>query len=376
MAKDYYQTLGINPEASIDDIKKAYRKLAHKYHPDKSDGNEQKFKEVNEAYEVLSDPQKRSSYDQFGKAGFEQQQSYGPGFGQGQGFEGFDFGQGGQGFSFDMGDIFDMFFGREQQSRRRPQRGSDIEKELEINFSDAFFSKNFNLEIQRQEKCSHCRGNGAESGTKIVTCPQCKGKGQVEQNQQTVFGQFTSVISCPTCHGEGKIAESPCKQCNGQGIILVNKRVSVNIPPGVDNGNVLRVPGEGNVGEKGTTPGDLLLLIKVRPHKIFERKGDNIYIEIPISFINAALGTEITIPTPDGGEERLKIPAGTQPDEALTLKGRGMPLFSQAGFGDLEIKIKIKTPTRLSKEEKELLEQLAILEKEKPNFWQKIRDKF
>ncbi len=373
MAKDYYETLGVDKGASIDDIKKAYRRLAHKYHPDKPGGDEQKFKEVNEAYEAISDPQKRASYDQFGKAGFEQQQGYGPGF---EGFNasdfgGFDFGQGGQGVEFDLGDIFDLFFGRGSAQRQTSSRGADIEQELEIDFRDAFFGKTYELDIKRKEKCPRCRGNTAEPGTKIINCSECGGKGQIEHIQRTPFGQFARVITCPKCHGEGKMAEMPCKECQGQGRVLVSKTVKVKIPPSVNTGNVLRFPDEGNAGERGAPNGDLNILIKVKPHEIFEREGDNILIEVPISFSKVALGVNLSIPTPGEEKIELKIPAGTQSGETFNLKGKGMPHFGRSGQGDLEVKIKVETPKRLSREEKELFEKLGELDKEKPGFWQK-----
>jgi len=373
MAKDYYEILGVGKDASIDDIKKAYRRLAHKYHPDKPGGDEQKFKEVNEAYEALSDPQKRASYDQFGQAGFEQQQGYGPGF---EGFNasdfgGFDFSQGGQGFGFNMGDIFDLFFDRGGAQRQATSRGVDIEQELEIDFRDAFFGKDYELEIKRQEKCPRCRGNTAEPGTKIVDCTECGGKGQVERTRRIFSMQFTELDTCPKCHGEGKMAEVPCKECQGQGRTLVTKTVKVKIPPGVNTGNVLRFPDEGNAGDKGAPNGDLNILIKVKPHEIFEREGDNILINVPISFSKAALGINLNIPTPGEEKIELRIPAGTQSGETFNLKGKGMPHFGRSGQGDIEVKIKVETPKRLSKEEKELFQRLSDMEKERPSFWQR-----
>lgn len=273
MAKDYYEILGVSRNASIDEIKKAYRRLAHRYHPDKPGGDEQKFKEINEAYEVLSDPQKRAHYDQFGQAGFEQQQGYGPFGFDTSAFGGFDFARD---FEFDWGDVFDLFFGRSAQSKRRgPQRGRDIKREIEIDFRDAVFGTTYRLEIERYEKCSRCRGSGAEPGSKIINCRRCQGKGEISETRQTPFGRFTRVSVCPQCQGEGKIPQDPCRECRGQGKVKVSKTIKVKIPPGVDDGQVLRIAGGGDTGERGGPAGDLLVVVKVRPSKDFQRKGDD-----------------------------------------------------------------------------------------------------
>jgi len=363
MAKDYYEILGVSRDASIEEIKKAYRRLAHKYHPDKPGGDEQKFKEINEAYEVLSDPQKRASYDQFGAAGFEQQQGYGP-----FGFDTSGFADFTKGMEFDLGDIFDLFFGR-QGPRRGPQRGRDIEKEIEIDFADAVFGKTFSLEITKKEKCSHCHGNKAEPGTKIITCEKCGGKGQVEQVTRTPFGRFTRVTTCSSCQGEGKIPEVLCSRCHGKGTEVVTKKLKVKIPKGVDTGTVLTLKGEGEPGEKGGPAGNLYLIVKVKPHKIFRRKGDDVFMTKTITFSEAALGTDLVIETPTKKQLKLKVPSGTQSGEKFRLKGQGMPRFEGYGYGDLWVKIKVKTPTRLSREEKELFQKLSCLEKKKPKFW-------
>ena len=373
MAKDYYQILGVSKDASIDDIKKAYRKLAQKHHPD-TGGEETAFKEINEAYQVLSDPTKRQQYDQFGSAGFEQQAGYGPGF---EGFGNFDFDDifgGAEGGGF--GDLFDMFFGGGRgQARRGPQQGADLELNLTINFSEAVFGVKKDIEINRNDKCPNCKGEKAEPGSKIETCLTCKGKGQVESVRRTPFGQFSQVVTCPTCEGEGKIPEKKCHVCKGAGFIRTNKKLKIEIPAGVDNGAVIRIPEAGNIGEKGGGYGDLFINIRVSPHEFFERRDSNIYLDLPINFAQASLGDRIEIPTLDG-KVLFKIPAGVQSESLFTLRGRGVPFLNRRGRGDQIIRIKVMTPTKLSVSEKELFEKLAK-ETKKPHesFWQKIKNK-
>jgi len=368
MSKDYYEILGVSKEASIDEIKRAYRRLAHQYHPDKPGGDEEKFKEINEAYEVLSDPQKRATYDQFGTVGFEQQQGYGP-----FGFDASSFADFGfeKGFEFDLGDIFDLFFSR-QKAYKGPKKGEDIEKEITIDFYDTIFGKDYELLINKKEKCSHCRSNKAEPGTKFVNCSECQGKGQIEKSTRTPFGSFNQIRICPKCHGEGKIPEVVCSKCRGSGLELISKKIKIRIPPGVNDGTILTLKGEGNVGEKGGRNGDLYVLIKVKPHKYFKRKGDDIYLNQPVTFSQAALGDNLIIETPHRKKIKLKIPPGVQSGTLFRIRNEGVPHFNRSGTGDLWIRIKVKTPTHLSKEERDLFYKLSELEKKKPNFWQRL----
>lgn len=349
MAKrDYYEVLGVDKNATESDIKKAYRKLARQYHPDVNPGNkeaEEKFKEITEAYEVLSDPEKRARYDQLGHAGFDPN-----GFG-GAGFGGQDFG----GF----GDIFDMFFGGfGGQTRKGPRKGSDLRFDLTIEFEEAAFGAEKTISLPRWETCSACQGSGAKKGTHAETCPRCRGTGQVAHTQRTPFGQFQTIRTCPECQGEGKVIRHPCPQCNGKGKVRKVKQVQIKIPAGVDTGSRLRMAGEGEAGELGGPPGDLYIYISVKPHKYFERHGDDIYYELPINFVQAALGAEVEIPTLEG-KVKFKIPEGVQTDTVFRLKGKGIKNIQGYGKGDQHVKIKVVTPRGLTAEQKELLRKLG-----------------
>jgi molecular chaperone DnaJ len=349
MAKqDYYELLGISRSASADDVKKAYRKLARQCHPDANpdDPNaEGRFKEISEAYMVLSDPEKRSNYDRFGHAGAD-----GQGFG---GFEGFgDFGG--------LGDIFEMFFGAGGRRRSGPEKGSDIRADLELTLKEAAFGLERELKVPRTEPCSTCDGSGAAAGTKPATCGTCNGAGQVQYAQNTPFGRIVQTRSCDRCRGTGKMIEKPCPTCRGTGQIRKTRGIKVKVPPGVDSGSRLRVSGEGEAGTRGGPRGDLYVYIHVQAHKIFKREGDDLICEMPISFVQAALGDEVEVPTLEGGA-KLKIPEGTQSGTVFRMKGKGVPNVSGHGRGDQHVVVKLVTPTKLSEKQKTLLKDFARL---------------
>src|SRR5581483_9394042 len=359
--KDYYDILGVSKSASSDEIKRAFRKKAHEFHPDKGNGNAEKFKEVNEAYQVLSDSTKRQQYDQYGQT-FEQAQRNGGGFGgQGGQFGGFDFGGGfGQGgVEFDLGDIFgDIFVGRQQRTERR-NRGIDLEMGLTISFEEAVFGAQKNITLEKQDQCKACGGNGAAQGSKIVTCPKCHGQGQIRTTRRTIFGNIASSATCDRCQGMGKVPETACPTCKGSGILRQEKTISVKIPAGIDDGQRVRIQGEGEAGYRGSTRGDLFLVIKVLPHKEFTRDGINLYKELPVSFTQAALGAKLIVKTLDGDIE-LKIPSGTQAGAQFRIKAKGVPNINNSSHrGDLIITARVLVPKKLSKKEKELLKALA-----------------
>lgn len=357
MAKqDYYEILGVPRDASQEDIKKAYRRLAREYHPDvnKEPGAEERFKEINEAYRVLSDPDTRRQYDQFGHAAFEN-----GGFG-GQGFGGFgDFGDFGFGFE-DLGDIFtDMFFGRSSARRdRRPRKGADIRLDLTIEFEEAAFGVEKTVEIHRTEICPHCHGNQAEPGTPLKTCPDCGGSGQVRSIQRTPFGQIQTSRTCSRCRGEGKIFETPCKECGGGGRVNTARKIPVKIPAGVNDGQVVRVGGQGEAGSYGGPYGDLLIVISVKPHEFFTRQGNDIVCEVPITFVQAALGDEIDVPTLEG-DVKMRIPEGTQSGRVFRLRGKGVADVRGFGRGDQLVRVRVVTPTKLNNKQKQILREFA-----------------
>lgn len=351
--RDYYEVLGVDKNATPDEIKKAYRKLARQYHPDvnKEPDAEEKFKEVKEAYEVLSDENKRAQYDRYGHA--DPNQGFGGfgGFGGGGGFE--DFG----GF----GDIFDMFFGGgSRRNPNAPQRGADLQYTMTIEFRDAVFGKESDIEIPRTENCDHCNGSGARPGTHPETCPTCRGTGQQEVVQNTAFGRIVNRRVCPTCSGAGKIIREKCSHCSGTGKVKKRRKIHIKIPAGIDDGAQLRVSGEGESGIRGGPPGDLYVVVNVKPHDFFDREGDDIYCEVPITFAQAALGDEIEVPTLSG-KVKLKIPAGTQTNTYFRLKGHGVPRLRGIGQGDQHVKVVVVTPTKLSDKQKELLREFARL---------------
>ncbi|MBS5937178.1 molecular chaperone DnaJ [Clostridium sartagoforme] len=347
--KDYYAALGLEKGASDEEIKKAFRKLAIKYHPDKNQGDkeaENKFKEINEAYQVLSDPEKKERYDKFGTVDFD-----GSGFGSG-GFGGFDFSDMG-GF----GDIFESFFGGGGGGGRRrngPQRGSDLEYTVNLTFEEAVFGVEKEIAINRSESCETCRGTGAKAGTSKKTCPTCSGTGQIRTQRQTPLGSFVSTTTCNNCGGSGSIIEEPCTTCHGKGHVRKNRKIKVNIPAGVDTGNVMPLRGQGDHGTNDGPPGDLYVRINVSPSKKFVRKGNDIYYDTHISMGNAALGVEITVPTVDG-DVKYSVPAGTQSGTLFRLKGKGVPRVNSSGRGDQYVKVIVDIPKTLNDKQKDAL---------------------
>lgn len=350
--KDYYELLGLTKGASDDDIKKAFRKLAIQYHPDKNKGDkeaEEKFKEINEAYQVLSDPEKKSQYDQFGTTDFQG--------GFGGGYEGgFDFSDMG-GF----GDIFDSFFGGGFSgggSRRRrknaPERGSDIEVSLKLTFEEAVFGVEKEISINRHETCETCHGSGSKPGTTPHTCDKCSGSGQIRVQRNTPLGSFVSMSTCDKCGGKGKLIADPCPTCRGNGKEKKNRKIKVNVPAGVDNDNVIPLRGQGEHGANGGPPGDLYIGLKVGSHQVFKRRGVDIYIDAHISFAQATLGTELKVPTVDG-DVKYSVPQGTQPGTVFRLKGKGVPRVNSAGRGDQYVNVVVDVPKSLNEKQKEAL---------------------
>ncbi len=373
--RDYYEILGVDRNASLDEIKKAYRKLALKYHPDrnKSPDAEERFKEISEAYGVLSDPNKRRQYDQFGHAGIDMRYSQEDIF-RGVDFEDIfkDLGFGGFGFGES---IFDIFFGRGRR-RYEAERGSDIHTEVTIDLEDAVTGKTVYLDVPRTETCSVCGGVGTKPGTSATTCPTCGGRGQVSRTQTTPFGRFVTTSTCTTCHGAGRVIDTPCTECHGSGVVQRTRRIEVKIPPGVDNGTRLRIAGEGEAGIKGGPPGDLYVEVRIRPHSIFTRQGNDIIMEKTISFPLAALGGEVTVPTLNG-KVMMKIPPGTQNGKVFRLKGKGIPGLHGAGRGDQLVRIRVEVPTHLTERQKELLREFAEISGEKirsRSIFERVRD--
>lgn len=359
MAKDYYDILGVSRDATAEDIKKAFRKKAHEHHPDKAGGDETKFKELNEAYQVLSDAEKRKQYDQFGTT-FENAGGAGAGFG---GFgNGSPFGAGGQRVDFDfgdVGDIFDTFFGggARARSRRAARRGADIETDFDITFEEAVFGVEKDVTLYKTVVCERCGGNRAEPGTKISPCSTCDGSGQVESVRNTFLGQIRAASVCPECQGEGKIPEKKCTECRGSGVQKKNVTISVKIPGGIEDGAALRLTGQGEAGETAHAYGDLYVRIHVKPSKVFERDGDDIRSTVTVSFPEAALGTEVPIQTVDG-EGTLKIPEGTQSGHEFRIRGKGFTHLQGSGRGDHIVTVHVHTPTKLSRKAKKMLKDL------------------
>ncbi len=355
--RDYYEVLGIQKGASEDEIKKAYKKLARKYHPDMNPGDkeaEEKFKEVNEANEVLSDPEKKARYDQFGFAGVDP--NYGAGAGGAGGFGGgFDFG--------DLGDIFGSFFGGgfgggQRRNPNAPQRGESIRASVSVSFTDAAFGCEKSVTLERSEMCGTCKGNGCAPGTTPEVCPDCHGTGTVQVRRQTPMGVFASNGPCRKCGGTGRLIHQPCPDCRGGGTVRKRKTIQVTIPAGIDHGQTISLRGQGNAGKNGGPAGDLLITVMVQPHDLFRRDGVDVFCEAPITFTQAVLGAELEIPTIDG-KVKYSIPEGTQTGTVFRLKGKGIPVLNGRGRGDQYVTVTIETPRNLSKEQKEALRKFS-----------------
>ena len=379
--RDYYEVLGVQKGCSEDELKKAYRQMAKKYHPDLHPDDkeaEAKFKEVNEAYEVLSDPQKRSRYDQFGHAGVD------PSFGGGAGGA---YGSGGFGFDMgDIGDIFEGFFGggfggsSRRQNPNAPRRGTDIRIQVAISFFEACNGISKTVSVSRLESCPDCHGTGAENGTAMKTCPDCNGTGQVRYQQRTPFGVISSQRTCDKCQGKGKIIEKSCPKCAGRGSVSNTKKVEIQIPAGIDDGQTLSIRGQGNAGTNGGPNGDLLMLIAVRPDALFKRKEYDIYCEMPVSYYQAVTGDELVVPTIDGNV-KYTLPEGTQPGTTFRLRGKGVQRLNGRGRGDQFVTITIDVPKNLSKGQKDKLKAFedSLTEKQtqkKKSFAEKLKDMF
>ena len=359
--RDYYEVLGISKGASDEEIKKAYKKLARKYHPDVNPGDkdaEEKFKEINEANAVLSDPEKKARYDQFGFAGVDP--NYGAGGpGWGDGAAGFDFG--------DLGDIFGSFFGGgfggfggSTQRRNAPQRGESIRVSVSISFTEAAFGCEKSVTIDRTESCPTCKGSGCAEGTTPEVCSECRGTGTVQVRRQTPMGVFSSTSACPKCGGKGKIIHQPCDDCRGSGFVRRRRTVQVSIPEGIDNGQTISLRGQGHAGKNGGPSGDLLITVMVKPHELFRREGTSVYCEAPITFTQAVLGTELEIPTIDG-KVKYTIPEGTQTGTTFRLKGKGIPVRNGRGRGDQFVTVYIETPQNVTREQKDALLKFSEL---------------
>jgi molecular chaperone DnaJ len=374
--RDYYEVLGVSKTATDDELKKAYRKLAKKYHPDANPDNkeesEKKFKEVNEAYETLSDPQKRKMYDQFGPDGPQGFGGAGGPFGgqggyysyNGSGFDGFgDFG--------DLGDIFSSFFGggfggRQSRKPNGPRKGADLNLNIDISFEEAYLGIEKEIVITRNETCTTCQGTGAKPGTNPIKCPECQGSGQVRQVQNTILGQVQTTRTCSTCHGTGEIIQEPCETCRGKGTIRKQPKIKVKIPAGIDDNQTVVLRNEGDPGEKGGPNGDLYITVRIKRHSIYTRKGNNVLCEVPITITQATLGADLEIPMVDGSKETYKIPEGTQTGTKFTIRNKGFKMVNSSAQGDFIFTVTVQTPKRLSKEQRELLVQLAKTMNEQP----------
>jgi len=368
--RDYYEVLGVSKSATDDELKKAYRKLAKQYHPDANPNNKEKsevkFKEVNEAYETLSDSQKRTMYDQFGHDGPQGFRGGGPFGGQG-GYYSSDFGDFG-----DLGDIlssvFGGGFGRRTSSSRQtgPRKGADLNIRMEVTFEESFLGIEKEITIVRNEECNICHGKGAKPGTTPISCRTCGGAGQVTQIQNTILGQMQTTKTCSTCHGTGEVIQEPCQECGGRGNVRKQPKVKIKVPAGVDDSQTLVLRGEGEPGEKGGPKGDLYITLKIRKHGIYTRNGNQVLCEVPITITQATLGAEIEIPMVDGSKEKYKIPEGTQTGTKFTIKSKGFKSINSNSVGDFIFKVMLQTPKKLSKEQRELLVELAKTMNEQP----------
>jgi molecular chaperone DnaJ len=356
MAKrDYYEVLGVQRSATEQDLKSAYRKLAKEYHPDRNPGDasaEQRFKEVNEAYEALKDPQKRAAYDRFGHAAFDSSGGFGRGGGGGFGPE----------FASSMSDIFDDLFGEFMGGRRGGgagrarsgrERGADLRYNMEITLADAYAGKKAEIVVPTSVSCETCAGSGAKTGTKPTTCPTCGGMGKIRASQ----GFFTVERTCPNCHGRGEVIEDPCPSCHGAGRVTKERKLSVEIPSGVEDGTRIRLAGEGEAGLRGGPAGDLYIFLSVKPHEFFQRDGADIFCKVPIAMTTAALGGQIEVPTVDGSVTRVRVPEGTESGKQFRLKGKGMPVLRSKVTGDMYIQVEVETPKSLTRRQRELLEE-------------------
>ncbi len=356
--RDYYEVLGIKKGATEDEIKSAFRKKAMEFHPDRNPGDkvaEEKFKEVNEAYGILSDPKQKDKYDRFGHAGVDPNAGFGGGGGFGGGF-------GGGGFEDIFGDLFGNMFGGAanyaQARRTGPQKGPDLQKGLRIKFDEAAFGVKKNIQLTKNVSCEACKGTGAEKNTAKTTCSACNGSGEVRTSQRSPFGQFINVQPCGKCGGTGEVIEDPCKKCNGSGRVRKQVTIAVEVPAGVDNDSVISIKGQGEPGKNGGPNGDLYVVISVEPHKLFKRNGNDLWLEIPITFDQAALGADIVVPTL---KEKVsyKVPEGTQPDTIFRLKGKGIKSLRSTRTGDLYIKVNLEIPTKLNSKQKKLIKEIG-----------------
>ncbi len=384
--KDYYEILGVSRDASLEDIKKAYRSLAKQYHPDVNKDDPQaseKFKEINEAYEVLSDPNKRAQYDRFGMVGGDFS-SYG-GQGYTSDFGGFnDFSSIFNDLGSGLDDFIDSLFGRGRartSSSRTARRGMDITASITVTLEDVLTGIEREIEIDRKEICDICNGNGLEPGTQPEKCPYCNGTGEIRSVRNTIFGQMVNIAACPSCRGTGKIITHPCHQCGGRGFVSRRRKVLVKVPAGVEDGVRLRLRGEGDTGINGGPAGDLFVFVKVEPHPLFKRLGADLEYQAAIDVFDAILGTEIEVPTLEKSREKINIPSGTQFNSTFRLRGRGLPYLNNGGRGDLIVRVKIDVPQKLSERERELLEEIASIRGKKINkdgksFFDKVKNVF
>jgi len=367
--RDYYEVIGVNRNASQGEIKKAFRQLARKYHPDVNDSPdaEERFKEINEAYQVLSDPEKRAYYDRFGHTGVRERWGDFTGFG----FPGFD-------------EIFEEFFGfgpRTTRARWQPRRGADLRHHLPISFEEAVFGCEKEIEVTRYEVCPRCHGTGAEPGTSPVRCPRCNGTGEVRRVRQSILGSFVSVTTCPRCRGTGEVITTPCRECGGKGRVRVERKISVSIPAGVEDGMQVRLADQGEPGEYGGPPGDLYVALSMKKHPYFRRRNNDIILELAINVAQAALGDEVMVPTLDG-DEKLIIPAGTQTGKVFRLKGKGVPYLRRNGRGDQLVIVQVMTPTDLDEEQRRLFKELAktlgkeVIPQKEKSFFERMKDIF
>lgn len=368
--RDYYEVLGVAKGASADDIKKAYRKLAKQYHPDVNENKEEsaeKFKEASEAYSVLSDENKRQKYDTFGHAAFDPSAG-GTGFG---GFEDFMSGFGG------FGDIFDSFFGGGRSTRQRsgPVRGSDLRMEMTISFEEAAFGTSKEVQLNKDITCEACGGTGAKPGTEPRRCEACGGTGQIRQQRSTAFGSFINVVDCPDCGGKGTIIKDPCPECGGRGILRKPKKLKISIPAGIDNAQIITLRGEGGAGQRGGPAGDLQIYIYVEPHKFFTREGYDLYLEMPVSFVDAALGADLVVPTMEG-KAKYRLSEGTQTGTVFRLKDKGIQHLHSTRKGSLYVKVIVEVPKKLNEKQKTLLREFDKSTKDKKSFFERVMGNF